>query len=329
MRIVRSLDRYAADAELLLSIGVFDGVHVGHRAVLSRLLAQRQPGQIAGALTFDRHPQEFLDPQAARRVYLTTTDEKVNLLAGCGLDVLFLLPFDERIQSLEPEEFVESMLVQRLRTSTLIVGDQWRFGKGRRGDAALAQTMLTARGCVFEAAPLLERDGEKVSSSRIRALIAERRFAEADALLGSPYALRGMVVMGDGRGHELGYPTANMVVPAQKLVPGAGVYACRAHYEGRSYDAVTSLGDKPTFGGQGFTIETYIPGFNASIYGHQLSLSEWHFLRAQERFPDASALVLQMRRDVESMRSHFRGALSNQANAYHRPTGAERSVERS
>ncbi len=187
------------------------------------------------------------------------------------------------------------------------------------------EKILTARGCVFEAAPLLERDGEKVSSSRIRALIGERRFVEADALLGSPYELRGDVVMGDGRGHELGYPTANIAGPVEKLIPGPGVYACRARYEGRSYEAVTSLGDKPTFGGRNFTIETYIPALSASIYGHQIALTEWHFLRTQERFADVSALVLQMGRDVDRMRAHFRTSESNQAAA----SGSSRTVERS
>lgn len=297
MRIVRSIDNYEAGADLLLSIGVFDGVHVGHRTVLSRLQALRKPGSIVGVLTFEGHPQEFLRPKLAPKC-LTTLDEKINLLAQCGLDLLFLLPFDERIQSIPAETFLTDVLLARLRTRALIVGDQWRFGKGREGDVALARRALADHNCIFEAAPLLEREGERVSSSRIRALIGETRFAQADALLGSPYQLRGIVVPGDGRGHELGYPTANLAISPQKIIPPEGVYATVAHHEGSAHLSVTSIGDKPTFGGREVTVESYLPGFERSIYGDQLALSKWRFIRKQERFDSAAALIAQISRDV-------------------------------
>ncbi len=297
MRIVRSIDRYEAGADLLLSIGVFDGVHIGHRMVLSRLQAQRYPGSIVGALTFERHPQAFLQPGETPKL-LTTLDEKINLLASCGLDVLFLLPFDERIQSVSAERFLNDILLQRLRTRWLIVGDQWRFGKGREGDVALAQRVLTEHGCRFEAAPLLERDGEKVSSSRIRSLICEQQFEQADTLLGSPFTVRGAVELGDGRGHELGYPTANLAIAADKLIPPDGVYATKARYEGKEFRSVTSVGSKPTFDGQRLTVETYIPRFDESIYGEEIALSHWRFLRSQQRFQNAAELSAQIANDV-------------------------------
>jgi len=298
MRIVRSIENYEAGADLLLSIGVFDGVHIGHRTVLSRLLSLRKPGAIVGALTFEHHPQEILQPGRAPKV-ITTLDEKINLLAECGLDVLFLLPFDERIQSVTAEKFLREILLRRLRMRALIVGDQWRFGKGREGDVALARSILRADGCAFEAAPLLERDGEKVSSSRIRELIAEKRFEQADVLLGSPYQVRGIVSTGDGRGHELGYPTANLAIIPEKLIPPAGVYATRAHHNGRTHLSVTSIGDKPTFGGSDLTVETYIPGFDKTIYGDQIALTAWRFIRNQERFSGREELIQQMALDVK------------------------------
>ncbi len=299
MRIVRSIDSYEAGADLLLSIGVFDGVHIGHRTVLSRLQALRKPGTIVGALTFEHHPQEFLHPDQAPKC-LTTLDEKINLLAGCGLDVLFLLPFDERIQSVTAEKFLNNILLQRLHTRALIVGDQWRFGKGREGDIELARTVLEAHACAFEAAPLLERDAERVSSSRIRSLINEMRFEQADALLGSAYQVRGNVTLGDGRGHELGYPTANLAIAPEKLIPPAGVFATTAHHSGKTYPSVTSIGDKPTFGGGKLTLETYLPGFDKSIYGDQLALTGWRFLRKQERFAGREALINQIALDVKA-----------------------------
>jgi riboflavin kinase/FMN adenylyltransferase len=298
VRIVRSLDAYKASADLLLSIGVFDGVHLGHRAVLSKLVGLRTATSIAGAFTFERHPQAYLWPGQAPPS-LTTLDEKINLLAACGLDVLFVLPFDRHIADLTAEKFLTEVLCDRLRTRALIVGTEWRFGKGRGGDAALAERVLRARGCSFEAAPLLERDGEKVSSSRIRCLIAKRSFEQAEALLGSPYCVRGTVSLGDGRGHELGFPTANLQIAEDKLIPPCGVYATIATRAGKPYQGLTSIGRKTTFGDDHeLTVETHLLNFSGTIYGEQLSLTGWRFLRDQQRFASADELVAQMRRDV-------------------------------
>lgn len=302
MRIVRDLDAYRADADLLLTIGVFDGVHAGHRAVLSRLIAARKPGALVGAMTFERHPLAFLNPGQAPKS-ITTVDEKINLLDGCGLDVLFLLPFDERIQSIPAETFLREVLAARLRTRMLVVGERWRYGRGREGDCDLAARVLPPLGCAFEAAPLLEREGERISSSRIRELIAQRRFAEADELLGVPYALRGLVETGDGRGHVLGYPTANLAIAPDKLIPPPGVYAATARLEGQQYGAVVSIGDKPTFGGGKVVVEAYLLEFARSIYGAQLTLLNWTFLRDQERFDGISGLVAQIERDVAAART--------------------------
>jgi riboflavin kinase/FMN adenylyltransferase len=297
MRIVRAVEGYEAGADLLLTIGVFDGVHVGHRDVLSKLVGLRTTASIAGALTFERHPQSFLHPDDAPK-YLTTLDEKINLLAGCNLDVLFLLPFDERIANITAENFLTGVLLDKLRTRALIVGSEWRFGHGREGDVALAARVLQARGCAFEAAPLLEREGEKVSSSRIRQLIAGREFAKAEALLGSPYRVRGIVSLGDGRGHALGFPTANLTIAPDKQLPPPGVYATRAELAGALYRSLTSIGDKPTFGGTGITVETYLLDFSGSVYGELLTLSQWRFLRDQQRYDSAGDLIAQMKRDV-------------------------------
>jgi riboflavin kinase / FMN adenylyltransferase len=300
VRIVRSIDGYTPRADLLLTIGVFDGVHIGHRAILSKLVGLRTNASIAGAMTFERHPQAFLHPGEAPQC-LTTMDEKINLLAGCDLDVLFLLPFDERIASVPAQTFLTQILVERLRTRALIVGTEWRFGKGAEGDVALAERVLRKEGCTFEAAPLLERAGEKVSSSRIRSLIAEKKFEQADALLGSPYRVRGLVTTGDGRGHELGFPTANLDIAKDKLIPPPGVYATTAALDGVSYRSATSIGNKATFGGTEIAVETYIIDFSGSIYGEQIGLRNWRFLRDQQRFVTADELIAQMHRDVASI----------------------------
>jgi len=305
MRIVRSLDEYRADADIMLTIGVFDGVHIGHRAVLDRLAAQRKPGLIVGALTFVQHPQEFLHPGEGPKV-LTTVDEKINLLDSCGLDVLFLLTFDERIQRLAPETFLDDVLLRRLRTRRIVVGENWRFGKERAGDVAFASSFLKPKGCSVESADLLESGGEKVSSSRIRELISSRRFAEADELLGSAYTLRGVVSGGEGRGHLLGFPTANLSTAPEKLVPPPGVYGATARHDGADREAVVSIGDKPTFGGAHNVVEVYVLDFRRSIYGEQMGLREWNFVRDQVRYDGPAQLIEQMRRDVAAVRDRDR-----------------------
>jgi riboflavin kinase/FMN adenylyltransferase len=232
---------------------------------------------------------------------LTTVEEKVNLLDACGLDVLFLLPFDERIQSIPAEIFLRDVLLKRLRTKLLAVGENWVFGRNRTGDCTLAKRVFSEAGSQFEAAPLLESDGDKVSSSRIRALIEQREFTVADKLLGSPYTLNCMVGMGDGQGHSLGFPTVNLTVPSGKIVPPAGVYAARAHHDGRDYRAAVSIGDKPTFGGSESVVEVHLLDFSRSIYGEQVSVRDWRFLREQQWFASKDDLAAAIQRDVESV----------------------------
>lgn len=301
MQIIRSIDAYDRSDGLLLSIGVFDGVHIGHRAVLRSLVERRRPGELAAALTFEHHPQAFLHPEAAPK-QIATADEKVNLLAECGLDLLFLLPFDDRIAQTDAETFLRDVLVSRLHVKQLVVGDNWRFGKGRAGDVALARRVLESLGCRFECAVLAQGDGDTISSSRIRSLIEERRFDQADRLLGSPYTVRGIVEAGDGRGHVLGFPTANLRVSDEKLVPPDGIYSAIAHHDGVDRTAVVSIGSKPTFGGTQRAIEAYLIDFNGSIYGDQLALRLWHHVRDQVRYDGPEALVRQMRLDVEAVR---------------------------
>ncbi len=230
--------------------------------------------------------------------------EKINLLDECGLDVLFLIPFDAHIQQIGADAFLSRILVDSLRTRLLAVGGNWRFGKDRTGDVDLARRVLGERGCTLEVEQLLMQDGARVSSSRIRELIESRRFAEADALLGTPFTVRGTVAGGEGRGHLLGFPTANLHVAEEKLVPHAGVYGSTVRHDGQEYRAVVSIGDKPTFGGGGPTaVEAYILDFDRSIYGEQLAIHSWSFVREQQRFENAQALVEQMHRDVAAARA--------------------------
>ncbi|HTV73410.1 MAG TPA: bifunctional riboflavin kinase/FAD synthetase [Candidatus Acidoferrales bacterium] len=282
---------------LALAIGFFDGVHRGHREILRALLRRRRPGSLAAVLTFETHPSALLRPHQAPPL-ITTLEERVNLLARSGIDELYLLPFDERIARLEARTFLEEFLVERLRLSALVVGENFRFGAGAQGDPALAQTVLSVHGVEVVVCPPLREGSERVSSTRIRSAIARGDLAEADRLLGEPYTLRGRVVLGEGRGHDLGFPTANIVVPAQKTIPKDGVYAALTRHAGRDYSSLVSIGDKPTFGGAAKAIEVWMLDFHETIYGEELSLREFRFLREQRRFAGVEELLTQMREDA-------------------------------
>jgi riboflavin kinase/FMN adenylyltransferase len=282
---------------LVLAIGFFDGVHRGHREILRGLLRHRGPGSVAGVLTFETHPAAFLRPQNAPSL-ITTLDERVNLLARTGIDELYLLPFDERIAGVEARAFLEHVLVEQLRITALVVGENFRFGSGARGDAELARSFLAERRVDVVVCPPLLEGSERVSSTRIRSAIAQGDLATADALLGEPYTLRGRVVLGEGRGHDLGFPTANIAVPAEKTVPKDGVYAALARHGGRDYSSLVSIGDKPTFGGTAKAIEVWMLDFHETIYGEEVSMREFRFIREQRRFSGVEELLVQMREDA-------------------------------
>lgn len=269
-----------------VAVGTFDGVHLGHRRV------------IAGSdtvLTFDPHPVSVVAPQAAPRL-LTTLDRKTALLEAEGVEELVVIPFDRAFAAQEAPSFIDEVLVGRLGAERVAVGENFRFGHRAAGDAEL----LRADGR-FEVnvEPLLEVDGEVVSSSHIRGLVLGGAVEYAGHLLGSPFAMSGEVVHGDKRGRELGFPTANLVPPEGYVVPGHGVYAARAN----GHAAAVNVGVRPQFvTGRGELIEAYLIDFDADIYGHELTIEFLKRLRGERRFSSVEALVEQMGADVDEAR---------------------------
>lgn len=270
-----------------VAVGEFDGVHLGHREV------------IAGSdtvLTFEPHPLQVIRPEAAPRL-LTDLDAKSELIASLGVQELVVIPFDERFAALSPAEFIDRVLVDRLGATRVSVGENFHFGHRAAGDPA-----LLAADSRFETrvVPLIEVEGEVVSSSHIRGLVLAGEVDTAAHFLGAPFRLRGEVVSGDRRGRELGFPTAN-IVPDQALVyPGNGIYAARAD----GVCAAVSIGVRPTFGtGRAVLIEAYLLDWDEDLYGRVLTLEFLRRLRGERRFDSAQALVEQMHRDVEETRA--------------------------
>lgn len=269
-----------------VAIGTFDGVHVGHRAVID---------EADTALTFEPHPLRILHPEAAPKLIMPF-EIKRDVIEGLGVDELVVIPFDEQFKRIEAEEFVRGVLIDRLGAQTVSVGENFRFGTGARGDSEM---LAAHREFETRVVPLVEVGGETVSSTRIRALIAAGEMGAAARCLGAPFLLEGEVVEGDRRGQTLGFPTANLVPDDALVVPGHGVYAGFAN----GHPAAINVGVRPTFEtGRGLLVEAYLIDFEGDLYGEGLRVAFIERLRGERRFPNAEGLVAQMRRDVEEAR---------------------------
>jgi len=298
MKIYHELFR-EADRPLVLAIGFFDGFHRGHREIARTTLRMRKPAWRSGVLTFAAHPATFLRP-GYEPAALTTAEERVDLLATAGFEECFFVKFDERISKFAPTEFLD-LLIHGLGVRGVAVGSTFRFGNKRAGDDALMAEYFERHDVAFAPVENVSDGGERISSTRIRSLISEGNLELADRLLGgSGYEMRGTVELGAGRGHGLGFPTANLRIPS-KLLPKDGVYSSIARHEGRDHAALVSIGSNPQFDGKTRTVEAWLRDFHHTIYGHELALREFRFVREQRLFAGVDELIAQMRRDLEAV----------------------------
>ncbi|MBC5815485.1 MAG: bifunctional riboflavin kinase/FAD synthetase [Candidatus Eremiobacteraeota bacterium] len=300
MKIHHELKRDHTRPPLVLAIGFFDGFHRGHQAIVRELRKLRKPGYRTGVVTFSNHPAAFLRP-GTEPPLLTTTEERIDLLARAGVEECFLVPFDDRIASLSPQAFVDDVLDKALGARAVVVGTNFRFGKGRAGDINLARETLASHNIPFLAIENTAEAGERISSTRIRALLTEGKTQEAEELLGHAFELRGVVRLGEGRGHDLGFPTANIELGGEKLLPKDGVYAGTARHDGRDHAALVSIGTNPTFDGKQRTVEAWLRDFAGTIYGEELVVRELRFVRDQVRYDSVEALLAQMQKDLRAV----------------------------
>lgn len=299
MKLLRSLTDVSA--ELLggaLSIGNFDGIHLGHARIVARLIEQaRQLGKPAIVLTFDPHPVRLLRPEAAPPP-LTWIEQKVSLLDELGIDVVVAYPTDLSLLALTPEEFFRSIVQDRLGAKAMVEGPNFYFGRSRTGDVDMLAQFCERANIHLEIAPPLEMEGEVVSSSRIRDLIGRGDVEEAQRLLSRPYRIRGMVTHGARRGAAIGFPTAN-IEAIDTMLPGEGVYAGRAYVDGKAWPAAINIGPNPTFGEHVLKVEAHLIGFDGSLYQQPLEVDFLRRLRDIQPFDSVDALIVQLKQDVE------------------------------
>ena len=288
----------------VVTVGTFDGVHLGHRQLVMRLASRAaEMGLRSVLVTFDPHPLEIVNPAAAPQL-LTLPDERTELLASMGIDYVAIVPFTRNLQRYEPDAFVDVVLRRGLRMRELLIGYDHGFGRGREGDVEMLQTLGDARGFRVEVvAPVSLGDGLPISSTAVRRAVAGGDLAGAARALGRPYSVAGRVIPGDQRGRSLGFPTINLGPPSpRKLLPPDGVYAVRAHTPSGAFGGMMNLGGRPTFGDARTSLEAHLFDASGDWYDARVRIDFIARIRDTMRFSGPEALREQLRRDEETAR---------------------------
>ncbi|HEX4278128.1 MAG TPA: bifunctional riboflavin kinase/FAD synthetase [Bryobacteraceae bacterium] len=283
----------------VVTIGNFDGLHVGHRQILRRVAAlARERGLTPTVLTFDPHPARVLAPDRAPRL-LMTIDQRLRSMQAEGIEAVLLIPFSLEFAKLTPKEFVEQVLVATLQARVVLVGEDFRFGHKQAGNLPTLLELGARFGFTLEPVAGIERRGERVSSTRIRSLVADGRVSRACRLLGAPFALEGSVVRGQGIGSKQTVPTLNLK-PENEVLPKTGVYVTRTRdlESGKSWNSITNVGYRPTFGGEGLTVETFLLEPMGEASPQRIEVSFLYFVRDERKFAGPDELRAQIMRDV-------------------------------
>ncbi len=304
MQVFESLDFTVKFANPVLTIGNYDGVHIGHRTIIE--VVKGMALEIGGTpmlMTFHPHPLHVLRPDK-ELPSITPIEEKKRLIEEAGIEVLVVVPFTQEFSHVTPEAYVRDILIGKLNIKALVVGYDFKFGKGGRGDIEGMKRYAEAYGFSLEVVNAVTIGGEKVGSNKIRKLLQNGEVDKADLLLGRPYMISGEVVHGEGRGRAFGFPTINMQTRFD-LVPPNGVYISEVMLGGKRLHSVTNIGYNPTFGGQRRAIETFILDYDGDLYGENVRLFFHGRLREEVRFGSVEELRKQIERDVKSARDYF------------------------
>ncbi|MGB8454417.1 MAG: bifunctional riboflavin kinase/FAD synthetase [Anaerocolumna sp.] len=289
----------------VVSLGKFDGIHRGHQLLLNKILDQKRKGYQAVMFTFMFHPNNLFSDKEIDTIY--TEDEKRYLLDQSGLDVLVSYPFTEETASMEPENFIKNVLIEKLDAKMIVVGSDFCFGHNRKGNVAMLKEKSEIYGYELIVFDKIKLDGQVISSSYIRGEIMAGNMEKANSMLGKPFTIIGEVQHGRKIGRTLGFPTVNLIPPAHKLLPPNGVYASVTNINGK-YPGVTNIGFNPTVGTtQERRVETYIFDFDTDLYGASIELSLYCLERSEVKFNSLEELKVQMQKDIAFGRKYFSG----------------------
>ena len=301
MQVEEELAKLSPSKDMLLAIGVFDGVHLGHKYLLSQLKEHaRQEDLLSGVVTFHQHPQAMLLPRT-KLPCLTDLTQRIRLLKGEGIDAIITLSFTRELAQLSTRQFVE-LLKKHLRMRGLVIGPDFALGRNREGDTNTLRTLGQDMGFSVTVIPPVVINGEVVSSTAIRNALAGGDMKKVGNLIGRPFSLYRRVITGAGRGIGLGFPTANLDVDSQQALPPDGVYATWAYIDGKAYQSMTNIGRRPTFGDSERAVEVYILDYHGELYGHKLRIDIIERLRREERFDTAEELKRQVAEDIKQGR---------------------------
>jgi riboflavin kinase/FMN adenylyltransferase len=294
---------------LHLALGVFDGVHAGHSAVIGAAIdSAKQHGGSSVVVTFDPHPIRFLAPARAPRQLLASLDHKARILQRMGVGALLALPFHEALAALSAADFL-AMLQQGGKIASMAVGEDWRFGKGRSGDVAFLHEQGALHGFTVHALAPVMHEGERISSTRIRQAIRDGALAHATAMLGRAYSIEGTVVQGQQLGRTIGFPTANLALQ-EELLPPDGVWIVRAACAAETWQGVANLGLRPTVDGSKRVFEVHLFDAQPELYGKTLEVTFLHYLRGEQKFANLDALQQQIQLDAQLARAWLATASS-------------------
>ncbi|MDR2018266.1 MAG: bifunctional riboflavin kinase/FAD synthetase [Syntrophobacterales bacterium] len=304
MRIFESLDISERFTNPVLTIGNYDGVHVGHRQIIEKVKDEaHRLGGTSMLMTFSPHPLTVVKPDALIGL-ISPNGLKRRLIEEAGIDALIIVPFTEQFRLIEPEDYVKDILVDKLGIKGLIIGYDFRFGRQGRGDVDLLKGLSAQNGFFFHVVEPITLDGEKIGSNRIRKMLRSGETERAMACLGQPYLMEGRVIKGFGRGRELGFPTIN-IATAVELIPKEGVYVTEIETTNRRFHSVTNIGYNPTFDGKELSIETHIMDFSGDLYGCEVTLYFYKRIRDEMKFGSVEELKRRIAFDVETASDYF------------------------
>ena len=322
MKIITNLnDIHAPLSRAHVTIGNFDGVHLGHQKLFEQVVARARQNQgTSVGVTFDPHPLKVLSPHGIRLI--STLPQKIEMIERAGIDVLVIIPFTQEIATTSAVDFVDRVLLQCIGMQDLVVGYDYAMGKGRQGDTAFLTAQAACKGFSIVVMPAHYEQGQLVSSTKIRDLVAAGKMRDVRRLLGRHYQIRGDVQLGRQRGGKLlGFPTANLSLSEEDLCPKRGVYVTQVTYDGRQYGGVSNIGYNPTFGENTLVAETHIFEFNADIYGRPLKINLLRHLRNEKKFSGPEELARQIRRDIEVAQKVLSKERQKKLIAYQQPSG--------